>query len=77
MCGVAYFKRCDAGRLRDAILTAYEKPGHEDLFWDDVVDRNLDLLDLTVHPIRREQIVELDTVAELAEEDPSYKTTEG
>ena len=76
MCGVAYFKRCDAGRLRDAILTAYEKPGHEDLFWDDVVDRNLDILNLTVHPIRREQIIELDTVAELAAVDPSYSVTE-
>lgn len=72
MCGVAYFCRKEAQILRDAILAAYEKPGHEDLFWDDVVNRNLDRLALTVHPIRREQIVELDTVAELAAEDPSY-----
>ncbi len=72
MCGVAFLRKDDAVTLRDAILSAYEHPGHEDLFWDDIVDRNLDRLDLTVHPIRREQIIELDTVAELAAEDPSY-----
>ncbi len=34
-------------------------------FWDEVVDRNLDKLDLEVFPIESGSIVEIDTVEEL------------
>ncbi len=37
----------------------------EDLFWDDVVNNNLDKLKLHVHPVFDNQIVEIDTVSEL------------
>ena len=45
--------------------TAYEVPGFETLFWDDVVNRNLDKLDLIVEPVEEGQIIEIDTVEEL------------
>ena len=73
MVGVAWFRKDDARILGKAVEEAYGKPGYEDLFWDDVVDRNLDKLDLTVHPITGFEMIEIDTVAELAAIDNSYK----
>ena len=65
MVGVSYFRREDAKILREAILDAYAGPGHEELFWDEVVDRNLDRLKLMIHPVEEGQIVEIDTCGEL------------
>lgn len=65
MVGVAYLRQEDAKTLAAAIEEAYQKPGYETLFWDDVVNTNLDKLPLTVHPVQPGQIVEIDTVAEL------------
>lgn len=65
MTGIAFFNQEDAKRLKDAVELAYGKPGFEALFWDEVVDRNLQFLKLKVHPVERGAIVELDTVEEL------------
>jgi len=67
MTGVAFFKADDAAVLADAIESTYGTEGYEDLFWDDVVDRNLDKLRLIVHPVAHESIVEIDTPQELEE----------
>lgn len=73
MCGVAWFKREDAKKLANAILRFYERPGtYENLFWDDVVNAELDDLHLTVYPVERKQIVEIDSVKELEKIDPDY-----
>ena len=42
----------------------YGTRGYETLFWDDVVNKNLDRLKLRVHPVNENQIMELDTVEE-------------
>ena len=73
MVGVSYFKKADAAVIRDAIDAAYEKPGYEGLYWDEIVDRQLDKLNLDIHPVEKEQIVEIDSVAELAVIDESYR----
>ena len=65
MVGVSYFTSRDAKILKEAIEKAYGVPGFETLFWDDVVDRNLDKLDLLVEPVEEGQIIEIDTVEEL------------
>ena len=65
MVGVSYFNSHDAKILKEEIEKAYEVPGFETLFWDDVVDRNLDKLDLIVEPVEEGQIIEIDTVEEL------------
>lgn len=65
MAGISYFSRGDAHRLRDAIERTYGKPGFEKLFWDEVVDRNLQFLKLKVHPVKKGSIVEIDTAEEL------------
>ncbi|MBO4375486.1 MAG: NTP transferase domain-containing protein [Lachnospiraceae bacterium] len=65
MCGIAYFTAEDATILADAIDERYSTDGYEDLFWDDVVNENLDRLRLTVQPVGHDQIAEIDTVEEL------------
>lgn len=65
MVGVAYFRQSDCVLLRKALEEAYNTAGYEKLFWDEVVDRNLDKLRLSVHPIEERQICEIDTVEEL------------
>lgn len=72
MVGIAYFKQADAKILADAILAAYETPGHENLYWDEVVDANLDKLDMVVHEVKGTELVEIDSVEELKAVDPSY-----
>lgn len=67
MTGIAFLKKEDAATLYNAINMEYEKPGYEDLFWDDVVDRHINEFKLTVHPIDNESIIEIDTVEELEE----------
>jgi CTP:phosphocholine cytidylyltransferase-like protein len=73
MVGISYFKSKDANLLGKMINETYGSDGYEDLFWDEVVDRNLDKLDLRIHGVKAGQIVEIDTVEELALVDPSYK----
>lgn len=65
MCGISYFLEHDAETIADAIDETWEKPGYEQLFWDEVVHSVLDKTDLTVHPIKNGDIVEIDTVDEL------------
>ena len=72
MVGICYFKQKDAKILADAILTEYEKPGHEQLYWDEVVDKNLDKMDMEIHKVKGDELIEIDSVAELQGVDPSY-----
>lgn len=73
MVGISYFKNADAKMLAELIDKSYEETGYENLFWDDVVNQNLSVLDLTVHEIDSNQIYEIDTVEELSNLDQSYK----
>lgn len=66
MTGVAYFKERDARILRQFIETEYGKPGYETLFWDDVVDRHISDFQLRIRAVNCNQIIEIDTVNELA-----------
>lgn len=73
MVGVAYFKKDDAKLLSDAIKEAYKNPGHETLYWDEVVDNNLDKLNMIVHAVTGEELIEIDSVEELKQVDASYQ----
>lgn len=73
MVGVSYFKQKDAALIADAVLEAYRHEGHEQLYWDEIVDQQLSNLKLVINPVTAEQIVEIDSVDELAEFDPDYK----
>lgn len=56
-----------------AYLTNVPMNSTAKLFWDDIVDRKLKEIDLTVHPINSDTIVEIDSVKELETIDPDYK----
>lgn len=73
MVGIAWFRNEDVHMLGKLIQDAYGKPGYEDWFWDDVVNDNLDKMNLVVHEIKNNQIIEIDTVDELIEVDNSYR----
>ena len=65
MAGISYFTKEDALLLRDAIEKRLSSPGYEELFWDEVVNENLDVLAMGIYPVTGEQLTELDTVEEL------------
>lgn len=72
MCGVSYLLAEDAKIIADAVVEAYKTPGHEQLYWDEIVDAQIRNIDMTVYPVGAEQIVEIDTVAELKSVDDAY-----
>ncbi len=61
MCGISYWLKDDIVEVVSAISAAYREPNHENLFWDEVVNRVLDKINVVVHPVKPGQIVELDT----------------
>lgn len=73
MVGLSFFKSDEASTLKTCIEETYEKGGYEELFWDDVVNANLDKLKLKVKPVEDEDIVEIDTVEELEEVNKRFK----
>ena len=73
MVGVSYFTAVDAGKLAKAIKNAYTQSGHENLFWDEVVDNELKNINLAIHSINEGQIYELDSVADLLRLDKDYE----
>lgn len=71
MVGISYFKQKDAQILRDKIVEAYAKEENANMYWDEVVDINLQELRLRIQPVTEGQIVEIDTVDELMAIDPN------
>ena len=65
MVGISWFENKDAQLIGNLIKDAYGKAGYKDMFWDDVVNDNLDKLNLVVHEIDDRRIEEIDTVEEL------------
>ena len=68
MVGVSYFRASDAARVAAAVLEDVKKPENAQLFWDEVVDRLVKAgeLDLVVHEVAPNEIVECDTVEDLS-----------
>lgn len=65
MVGVSYFRHAEAETVANAVEKRFGTKGYETLFWDDVVNENLNRLKLKVHPVKEGQITEIDTVEEL------------
>ncbi len=65
MTGLSYFTRQDAMILAKKITSIYGTSNYENLFWDDVVNANLDMLRLKVFPLADDAIMEIDTIEEL------------
>jgi CTP:phosphocholine cytidylyltransferase-like protein len=72
MVGISFWTKEDATRIRNATIAAYERPNHEQLYWDEIVDLELSNMYVGVQPVTEQQIVEIDTVTELQALDSSY-----
>lgn len=78
MVGVSYFLAKDAKKIADSINEAYTHVGqYEQLYWDEIVDRCLADIDMRISEVTADQIVEIDSVAELAVVDPDYRKYNG
>ncbi len=77
MVGVAYLKQEDAQFMGEKIAEAYHREEDSQLFWDDVVNRNLDRLLLTVEPVKDGQLIEIDTAEELRQIHESAEASVG
>ena len=64
MVGISYFTANDASVIRNKILDAYKRRGHEKLFWDEIVDENLNHFDMKIAEVKEDEIIEVDTVDE-------------
>jgi CTP:phosphocholine cytidylyltransferase-like protein len=64
MAGISYWTAEEAKHLAECIEKEYGADGYEELFWDDVVNMHIGEFALTVQPVKREQITEIDTVEE-------------
>jgi len=67
MVGVSYFKKADAQKIAEAVVEDVQKPENAQLFWDEVVDGLVKRgdLDLVVHEVKPDEIIECDTVEDL------------
>lgn len=65
MVGISYFNENDARILCEKIELEYGKEGYETLFWDDVVNKHIQEINLIVHEVNAAQIYEIDTVEDL------------
>lgn len=65
MTGIAYLKQKDVVLLKQEILNIYDLPASVNLFWDEVVDKLVDKMEIEIHEISSEDLIEVDTVDEL------------
>ncbi len=65
MVGISYWKKEDAKLIKDAIHTLYAKEEYKNLFWDEVVDKELNKISVGVMEIPYNSIWEIDTIEEL------------
>ncbi len=67
MAGISYFQQADAQKVAQAVAEVYQEPGHEQLYWDEVVDKLIRRgeLNLMVQAVPTSAIVEIDSAAEL------------
>lgn len=65
MVGVCFLKKKEAEIVSYKIEKKYYTQGYENIFWDEVVNENLDKLKLRIHPISKNKIIEIDTIQDL------------
>lgn len=65
MVGISFFKKRETQLISKAIEATFGICGYEQLFWDDVVNNELEALQLKVYSVEEKQIAEIDTVEEL------------
>lgn len=73
MFGLSYWTVEDGEKLAEDIPRVFAEPGGRDLFWDKVpLERCADRYRIRVRDCTFDDVIEIDTVAELASIDPAY-----
>ena len=65
MAGISYWLKDDIKIISDAVSEICSVPNHEDYYWDEIVDKKLDVLDVGIHHIECNQVIEIDTLDDL------------
>lgn len=65
MAGISYWLKDDIIKVKKAVSQTYNEPNHDNLFWDEVVNRELSNMNLGIYEIDSNQIIEIDTIDEL------------
>lgn len=74
MVGISYWTEEDGTRLCEDVKTVYASPGGKERYWDQVaLEYCLDKYKVSVRECRFEDIIEIDTFAELQAIDKSYR----
>lgn len=73
MVGISYWNKEDGKKMSEDIEKVFHMPGGKEKYWDEVALREcLDHHKVMVKPVRKEDIVEIDTFKELKQIDPIY-----
>lgn len=72
MAGISYWLKEEAGIIGFKVREACQKAGHEQLYWDEIVQENIGELDVRIHPVGADEIIEIDTLEELKVVDENY-----
>lgn len=67
MLGISYWKKKDAEIIRKSINEAYKTTGHEKLYWDEIVNLNLDTIYATINLLDNTKVFEIDSCKDLIE----------
>ena len=71
---ISRWSKEDGRRLKAQLETEFEEKRNRQIYWDDVpMFCYPDTYRLGIYPMRREDVTEIDTIEELAAEDPAYR----
>ena len=71
--GVSFWKKEDLVKVVDEVVKEYDNPKYIDAAYDELINNIIDDLSIGVREVNESQIVEIDSLDELFEVDPSYK----
>lgn len=72
---VSFWSKEDGARLRSHLELEYMGKRNRDIYWDDVaLFCHREEYQLGIRPIEREQLLEIDSLEELAQYDPAYQS---
>ncbi|RHV68016.1 winged helix-turn-helix transcriptional regulator [Clostridiaceae bacterium OM02-2AC] len=73
MFGISYWTEEDAEKMRTDIDTVFHSPGGKEKYWDEVsLKECIDHYNILVRPVKKGDVIEIDTFSELKQIDPIY-----
>ena len=73
MFGISYWNKEDAEKMEHDIEKVFKRPGGKELYWDEVALKEcIKNYKVWVRPVRRGEVIEIDTYNELKQIDSIY-----